>query len=311
MALIAAFFIALVLTPLAARVAERFAIVDRPGPLKTQQRPVPYGGGVAVFIAIAVPLAITHAALLIPLTLACALGLLDDTRDLPVIFRLGAELGIGLVTAWVAAPHSVAYICAGVAAVVILLNAANLLDGLDGLLSAVATAGLIGFYLVLAHGSATLAVSLAAALAAFLVWNRPPARIYLGDAGSYLVGTSLAILFLSGLRAGAPQLCAGALFVAVAVGDTVVAIVRRIRARKPVLQGDRGHVYDQLVDRGWSVPLVLLACTVAQLALTAEGVGVANLDAGGAVGVTVATIAIVGAGALALFTSPKTWVTDA
>ncbi len=311
MALIAAFIIALVLSPLAARLAERFGVVDRPGPLKVQQRPVPYGGGIAIFAAIAIPLAAVHPALLIPLALACGLGLLDDTRDLPVPLRIGAELAIGLVTAWVAAPHSAPYAIASVVVVLVLLNAANLLDGLDGLLSAVATAGLVGFYVVLTGGSATLAACLAGALGAFFLWNRPPARMYLGDAGSYLVGTSLAILFVSAVRVGTPQLCAGSLFVAVAVGDTVIAIVRRLRAHKPILQGDRGHVYDQLVDRGWSIPIVLFVCGVAQAALSAEGVGVANLDTEAAIAITLATVLIVGVGALTLFTSPRTWVTDA
>jgi UDP-N-acetylmuramyl pentapeptide phosphotransferase/UDP-N-acetylglucosamine-1-phosphate transferase len=311
MALIPAFLVALALTPIAARVAMRVGVVDRPGPLKVQQRAVPYGGGVAILAAVAFPVTRAHASLLVPLALACALGLLDDTRDLPVSVRLGAELAIGVIAAWVTAPHSPQYVITGVVLVVVLLNAANLLDGLDGLLSAVATAGLIGFSFVLVGGSATLALSLAGALAAFLVWNRPPARIYLGDAGSYLVGTSLAMLFMSAVRAGTPQICAASLFVAVPVGDTVVAIVRRVRARKPVLQGDRGHVYDQLVDRGWSVPIVLLVCTAAQSALSAEGVGVANLDVGPATGITLATIAVIGVAAIAFFTSPRTWVTDA
>jgi UDP-N-acetylmuramyl pentapeptide phosphotransferase/UDP-N-acetylglucosamine-1-phosphate transferase len=310
-ALIAGFAVALVLTPIAGRVAERLRVVDHPGPLKVQQRPIPYGGGVAVLLAIAVPVARTRPSLLIPLAMACALGLLDDTRDLPVWFRIGAELGIGLVTAWVSTAHTGQYIVPAVVLVLVLLNAANLLDGLDGLLSAVAGAGAIGFYAVLVGASATLALSLTGALAAFLVWNRPPARIYLGDAGSYLVGTALAILFISTLRAGTPHICAAALFVAVPVGDTVVAIVRRVRAHKPVLQGDRGHAYDQLVDRGWSVANVLAVCAASQLALTVEGIAVANVDKGAALMITLATIAIVGLGALALFTAPRTWVTDA
>jgi UDP-N-acetylmuramyl pentapeptide phosphotransferase/UDP-N-acetylglucosamine-1-phosphate transferase len=310
-ALIAAFVIALALTPIAARIADRLGVVDHPGPLKVQQRPIPYGGGVAILVAIAVPVARTHASLLIPLSIACALGFADDTRELPVPFRIAAELGIGVLTAWVSAPHSAVYLIVSVALVLVLLNAANLLDGLDGLLSGVAVAGLIGFYVILSGSSAVLALALVGALAAFLVWNRPPARIYLGDAGSYLVGTALAILFMSAVRVGTPQGCAASLFVAVCVGDTIVAIVRRIRAHKPVLQGDRGHVYDQLVDRGWSVRIVILVCTAAQFVLTTEGVAVASFDAGAAVAITVATIAVVGAGALAFFTSPRTWVTDA
>src|SRR4029453_10608293 len=81
-----------------------------------------------------------------------------------------------------------------------------------------------------------------------------PARIYLGDAGSYLVGTGLALLLALTATAdeGVATTAGALLFVAVPVADTTIAIVRRRRAGRPLLEGDRGHIYDQLVDRGWS-----------------------------------------------------------
>src|SRR3954471_11147625 len=103
----AAFVVALVATPFAARVAARIGFVDRPGPLKVHQAPVPYLGGVAVFMACAVPIAFVHPALLIPLSLALTLGLLDDARSLPASTRFAAEIAIGLVAGVVApAPGS-------------------------------------------------------------------------------------------------------------------------------------------------------------------------------------------------------------
>jgi len=311
MAVAVAFAAALVLVPLAAWAARRADFVDRPGVFKVQQVAVPYGGGLACLVAIAAPLAWSRPSLLIPLALACALGIADDRRDLDVRIRLVAEVVIGVVAALVTVEHSAPFIVAAVVLEVVLLNAANLLDGLDGLLASVAIGGLIGFYVVLSGGAATLAAALAGALAAFLLWNRPPARIYLGDGGSYLVGTALAILFLSALDAGAPAASAAALFVGVPVGDTVIAIVRRARVRRPILQGDRGHVYDQLVDRGLRVGTVVVACAVVQLAFTAIGVVVGSLDTVPALIVAGVTIGVVGIAALWVFTSPRTWFTDA
>jgi hypothetical protein len=76
------------------------------------------------------------------------------------------------------------------------------------------------------------------------------------------------------------------------------------------MQGDRGHVYDQLVDRGWPANRAVVACAAAQAGLTAIGIGVANLSSGAAVAVAAGTIAVVGAGALLAFTSPRAWSAD-
>ena len=85
------------LTPLAARVAWRLDVVDRPGPLKVQSRPVPYLGGVAVFAGLAVPVFWTRPAALIPIGLAMALGLADDIGDLHSGLRFASEAAIGVV----------------------------------------------------------------------------------------------------------------------------------------------------------------------------------------------------------------------
>src|SRR3954464_3378089 len=97
-----ALVVALVATPAAAALARRFGVVDKPGPLKVQQTSVPYLGGVAVFIALAGPIAVVRPSLLAPLALLLALGLADDLGALPPRLRLVLELGIGLVGGLVA-----------------------------------------------------------------------------------------------------------------------------------------------------------------------------------------------------------------
>jgi UDP-GlcNAc:undecaprenyl-phosphate/decaprenyl-phosphate GlcNAc-1-phosphate transferase len=197
-----------------------------------------------------------------------------------------------------------------VVVVLVLVNAVNLLDGLDGLAAGVVAVGAFGFFVVCSGSSATLAVSLYGALAGFLVWNAPPARVYLGDSGSYLLGTALAMLFVAAVQLPAAEVSAAFLFVGVPVADTAVAIVRRMRARTPLFRGDRGHVYDQLVDRGWSAKVAVSACVGAQAVFTAAGIGIANLSGAVAVGVAALAVAIVGATAIAVFTSPRAWSPD-
>jgi UDP-GlcNAc:undecaprenyl-phosphate/decaprenyl-phosphate GlcNAc-1-phosphate transferase len=305
MALIVGFAVAVVATPIAALVATRLGLVDEPGPLKVHARSVPYLGGVAVLVAIAGPILGARPSLLVPLGLACALGLADDASGLPPAVRLAAEVGIGVTAALVVGPHEPARVALGVVVVLVLVNAVNLLDGLDGLAAGVAVAAATGFYVVLAGADATLALVLAGSLAGFLAWNAPPARVYLGDAGSYLIGTALAMLFLAAAQRDAAVVSGACLFLGVPVADTAIAVVRRVRAGRPLLLGDRGHVYDQLVDRGWSAPAAVVACVATQGALTAAGVGVALLSGATAVVVTLVTVTSVGAAAMLVFTSPR------
>jgi UDP-GlcNAc:undecaprenyl-phosphate GlcNAc-1-phosphate transferase len=308
-ALIVGFVVAVAATPLAALVARRLGIVDAPGALKVQSQPVPYLGGVAVFAALTVPVATARPLLLLPLGLSLALGLADDRNGPSPATRLIAEVGIGVVAALVLPDQNLVGAAVTVVLVVGMLNAINLLDGLDGLASGVSVMSSIGFALVVEGDFRVLALALAGSLAGFLVWNRPPARIYLGDAGSYLVGTALAMLLaMSFEKGGSLAVSSGAvLFVAVPMADTAVAIVRRLRAGRSLTLGDRGHMYDQMVDAGWGLVAILAVFIAAQGALVGVGLAIGHLTAGVAVSITVALVLIVGALSIAAFTTPGTW----
>jgi UDP-N-acetylmuramyl pentapeptide phosphotransferase/UDP-N-acetylglucosamine-1-phosphate transferase len=117
----------------------------------------------------------------------------------------------------------------------------------------------------------------------------------MGDAGSYLVGTALALLLAFGWspRRDAAVGFAGIALVALPVIETGVTIIRRIRARHPLFQGDRGHVYDQLVDRGRTAAQASLAFSVTELALGALAVAAANSAAGAAAAIAIAAVAVV------------------
>jgi UDP-GlcNAc:undecaprenyl-phosphate GlcNAc-1-phosphate transferase len=309
-ALILAFVCAVVATPIAAVAARGFGIVDSPGPLKVHSDPVPYLGGVAVFVALAAPVAVERPLLLLPIGLALTLGLADDRGGGPSPgTRLILETAIGVVAAAALPTHGLVDSLITVALVVGMLNAINLLDGLDGLASGVSVMAAIGFAFVGDGEFQVLALSLAGSLLGFLVWNRPPARIYLGDAGSYLIGTTLAMLLMASFVEGdSLSASSGAvLFVAVPVVDAAIAIVRRVRAGRPLMQGDRGHIYDQLVDRGWQPVAVVALFIGAQGALVCIGIAIGGLAAGIAIGFTALLMLILATFFVVSFTTPGTW----
>ncbi len=295
MEFLVALAVGLVATPIAALVARRAGIVDRPGPLKTHRRPVAYLGGVAVFAGLVVGVvAVDRIELLVPLVLALALGLADDLRPISAAMRLGAECGIGVAAAATVPGDPLIRIATG-GLVIVLVNAVNLLDGQDGLAASVAAMSALAFAAVGGDARA-FGLALAGVLAGFLVYNLPPARIYLGDSGAYLLGTALAVapaLALVGTDgSGGPTgtwsvLLATPLIVAVPLADTAVAVLRRLRAGHPLFAGDRSHLYDQLVDRGWTVRGSTVVLALAQAVLAAAGVLATGLGAAGALICTV------------------------
>jgi UDP-GlcNAc:undecaprenyl-phosphate GlcNAc-1-phosphate transferase len=122
-----------------------------------------------------------------------------------------------------------------------------------------------------------VALAVAGALAGFLAYNRPPARVYLGDGGAYLLGTLSTVLLVSSWAPGRPASTgvAALLLVAIPAGEVAFAFVRRARARTSVVTGDRRHPYDLLVERGWRPSRSALAYVLAQVLLGLAAMAVA------------------------------------
>lgn len=253
---IAALLATAALVPLCIAVARRWNIWDRPGPLKSQETPVPYLGGVAVFAGVAVGACVGRPITLVPLAAALAVGVSDDRFNLQAPVKLCTQVGVGAIIAATQPVHLPGWIGVPlvIAASVVLINGFNLLDGLDLLAVGVGAIASIGFGILIPGPARLMAASLAGALVAFAWYNRPPARIYLGDGGSYLIGASMAVLLTytwAPGTAGAAGVIALALLV-VPVAEIACAIVRRRRSGQSVLDGDRAHPYDLLVASGWS-----------------------------------------------------------
>ncbi len=299
-----ALVVAVCLTPLAITAARRFDVVDRPGTLKPQSAPVPYLGGTAVLSGVAVGAAAGRPSVLVPLVLATAVGVADDRAGLGPVVRLVGQLAVGGCVAATVPVH----LAGGLGAVLVVtvtlvvVNGVNFIDGLDLLAVGVGAVGAVGFALVLHGAGRQLATALAAALVGFGWYNRPPARIYLGDGGSYLVGTALCVLLAEAWAPGVPTATgvAALALVAVPAAEVAFAVVRRLRGGGSLMSGDRGHPYDRLVARGWPRPAATGAYAATEAVLAAGAVAAAHAGAlGGAVCVALVAAGLLVAGAAA------------
>jgi len=311
--------LSLILTAMAIRLAPRLGFVDRPGAHKSHEKATPYGGGVAIFLACwgpAVVLLILAATVpvgwltdlfgetvrpyigglrerggqtLIIFAGAAALhvmGLVDDRRPLGPFAKLAAMLGLGLVVSAVGGVRIAEFlgpvpsVLLTAVWIVIITNAFNFLDNMDGLSAGVAT---ICTALLIACGLFAgqvlipgLGCLLLGALLGFLAFNFPPAKIFMGDAGSLVVGYMMAVLSImtsywkSGTADQPFALAMPLVVLAVPLYDfTSVVIIRVFEGRNP-FKGDQRHFSHRLVDRGLSRRFAVLTI---YLATAATGLG--------------------------------------
>ena len=288
-----AFGVALLLTPLVRWLCVRFGLFDSPGPLKIHQRPVPRLGGIAIALAIAAgcisstPLALpTTASFLASLALIWIAGLIDDLRGLSPVLRLIAQCVAALLLRQ-ANPHVLAFGNSTLGAfaicviVIFFVNAFNFLDGSDGLVAGVTAAIALVFVIArpptAVHPSNIIAWSLLGAAAGFLIFNFPPAKIFMGDSGSTALGFCVALLALESSRTvrTSSSVATTIIFPFLVAGlpllDAALAILRRLRNSSSPFSGDRSHYYDLLLQRRWSVRKVALVSYAVTLALGAIG----------------------------------------
>jgi len=233
--------LSLILTPLARGLARRLGITDTPDARRVHQHPTPRGGGIAVAAAVAAALALSCGApsgpglwVLAGGALLLAVGAVDDVVSLRVETKLAAQV----VAAVLAVAGGLRFELLGLPAlleagltvvwIVLITNAFNLTDGLDGLVAGVGVIALLAFGGIVLHaGNAALAIpalALAGALVGFLAYNFHPATIFLGDSGSLLIGYALAVLTLTHPGARTVRPLVACLLVAVPATDTLLAI---------------------------------------------------------------------------------------
>lgn len=268
-------------TPFVARLAYKLGAVVAPGGRFIHTRSTPSLGGLAVALPLLVGMLALGEARYLSLAGACvlmlAVGMVDDRRGLSPSAKILAQtfavllLYLGgnhldcifcpLLPEAVAGPFELPLL---VLWVLLVTNAINLADGLDGLASGVC---LIAALICLAGGLAgPLAALLAGALIGFWRYNLPRARIFLGDTGSLMLGLIVAVLLLGdGQRLNLPLAIAA---LALPLGDLALCVARRALRGKPIFAGDRGHVHHLLL-RAWGDPARVLACLLGLATLLA------------------------------------------
>ncbi len=289
-------------TPLVRRLVVRWGAVDEPSDRKVHPVAAPTMGGLAMFAGFLVAIGVSRVlpffrdmdraspeplAAVVACTLMVCLGVIDDKRGTSALAKLTAQIfiagvlilvGVQVVYFWLptagivnvssdlAVPLTIAW-------VVVVCNAVNLVDGLDGLAAGMMGIAAVAFfaYMVrtpgifgLASSAGLLSSITAGVCAGFLPWNFHPAKIFMGDAGSMLLGMLLAIATISGVARNELPPSGGTLAVIaipvltpllvlfVPFLDVVLAIVRRVRRGQGIGHADKEHLHHRLLDIGHS-----------------------------------------------------------
>lgn len=262
--------------------ASRRGWVDAPNHRSSHRRPTPNSGGVAVVPVFLVLVAACSAlarpedvalraeilALLAATGLVCVIGAVDDRRHLPAGLRLILFLTASVATVLIIlAPDGVAaLIVAGLLGVGLawLVNLYNFMDGLDGF-AALQTVLVAAMVAAVAHAAAAppvytvVAAVLSGCFLAFLAFNWPPAKLFMGDAGSLSAGLVLGWLGLVGWREGWVPAPVWVLLMSPFLLDTGWTLLARLRRGAPLTQAHREHLYQRLARRWQSHRAVALA----------------------------------------------------
>jgi UDP-GlcNAc:undecaprenyl-phosphate/decaprenyl-phosphate GlcNAc-1-phosphate transferase len=295
----AAFAIAAIVTylatPVAITVAWRARFFDLPAGYKGHKRPTPYLGGTAIIIGIfAAVLAVRggateHGVIIVAAAAVWAVGTLDDRFDLSISTRIAAEVGIAVLLwstgrGWGVFHNGPADLALTIVWVVGVMNAFNLMDNMDGAAAAVAAVSAIGAgTLALITGDRALpALSFAVAGACFGFLPRnlaKPARIFMGDGGSLLIGLLVARVTMAAVtRAslGPSGVVVAALLVALVIFDVTLVTISRSRAGRSILTGGRDHLTHRLSARLRGPRNVALTLALSQLIVCAVTIAVAR-----------------------------------
>ena len=274
------FLLAMVVTmawlPVFGRIATKWGIVDKPGIRKVHAMPIPRIGGIAMVIGvlvaavIVIPLERSDACFLISAVVLVAFGAADDRFDLDYRIKLVGQLIAVLIVVvagdtqihsitlderlllpqWISIPLTVLFLVG-------ITNAINLADGLDGLAGGT-TFLCLGALALLAHSSgqiagAALALAFAGAILGFLRFNTFPASIFMGDAGSQLLGFAVGVLSLRATQSGTSALSAATpiLLLALPILDTLSVMVQRVSEGRSPFSPDKNHIHHKLLALGF------------------------------------------------------------
>ena len=276
-------------TPLAQRVAFRYQLLDQPdGKLKKQSQPVPYMGGVIVYFAFISPISLMFnfnqqlLGILFASSILLLVGLFDDFKALTpgikflfqimatyILLKSGITIDLIFFPKWLDILLSFFWILTAI-------NAFNIIDIMDGLAASIGALAALTIFIISLYNDnflvALLSISLAAALLAFLKFNWEPARIYLGDAGSMVLGLIVGSLtmMVSYTRFNKLAFLSSLFILAVPLFDLVYVSILRIMKGKMPFRGSPDHFALRLRKKNnWSSRQTVSAIVLLQLFLCA------------------------------------------
>jgi Fuc2NAc and GlcNAc transferase len=300
----------LLLTGLLRRYALARGLMDVPNIRSSHGVPTPRGGGVAIVAGFLAALLVLAAAGVLPWAAVAAMagggglvavvGFVDDHGHLAAPWRLLAHFAAaGWVLAWLGGAPPVALfglaaadlglVAIGLAALYLvwLLNLYNFMDGIDGIAAVEAICVCIGgaaLYVLAGRPELVLTpLALASAVAGFLFWNFPPARIFMGDAGSGFLGMMLGALSLQAAWTAPELLWSWLILLGVFVVDATVTLARRLSRGERIYEAHRSHAYQHAARRaGRHLPVTLATAGINVLWLfpIALWVGTGAIDGG-------------------------------
>ena len=290
---VTAFILGLILTPVAMKVAVKTGIMDRPvSKLKKHKAPVPYLGGLAIYLSFILPVIgakfLMHGELkgvfgiIIGATIIMLMGLIDDIKNLSPYVKLAVQLVVALIILRVNMnikfmDNNILNAMLTVIWIVGVTNAMNLIDIMDGLAGGVSAVAALAFFIIamLANriNDMVPAIALFGALCAFLIYNKPPAKIYMGDTGSLFLGFMMASLALneSYSRNNIIAVLSPLLILGVPLFDTFLVMFLRLRKGILPIYGSDDHLAQRLVMIGLTkaATVFFLVCLTAILSALA------------------------------------------
>ena len=258
------FLLCYVLTPVVIRIAWYIGAVDVPlDGRRMHRRSIPRDGGIAIFLSFLLGLAVLNEwdTYLLSLAFGCAImmlvGLADDIFGLGAWAKLLFQTAVAVATVWGSGIVEGVWAIAAVFWVVLLINAHNFIDGMDGLLCgccAVECLMLGACFFVAGEGIlGIVALYLLASCLAFRIYNRYPAHVFAGDCGSEALGFALGILSLPLFARGIHLSSLSPLFIfAYPIIDLFSAVVRRILHGYSPFRADRAHLHHRVFASGIS-----------------------------------------------------------
>ena len=302
------FVIALVvsyaLTPSVKKLAIKIGAVDRPNARKVHTHVIPRLGGLAIYIGFmaavlfCVPLQHELVGMLLGCTAIVAVGIWDDICNIPAKVKLVGQIlaacipiAFGIQIEWLTNPFGDIIVLPELIAIPVTIfwiigftNTVNLIDGLDGLAAGVAFIASISMFLLAYNLNqflpALVIVSMAGAALGFLQYNFNPAKIFMGDTGSMLLGYTLSVAAVLGLvkAAATVALVVPIIALGLPILDTTFAIIRRKMSGVPIFQPDKGHLHHRLLALGMTQKQAVLIMYFVSMILGIVALFVANVS---------------------------------